>query len=230
MKEARSSASPLDRFLAVCLVVGGLLLATAAAFHPVLPPAAADQLEVMGGTRHWRTIHLAMLAGSALLVTGIWLRVAIDHSGRRPLLCVALTAIATGVVLNALNIAFMAGPGAESAARFAEGDAGIVGPFTLSHAFSLTAAGAGNLAVAAGCALLGWVEWQDPSRPRWLAGAAWLAAVSGVLGVLLFDPASRGAVAAVAVLTAWAVVTGGRELFGRGRWPAAEQQKVESSK
>ena len=117
MNQSSAGSSPLDRFLAACLVVGSLLLAASAAFHPALPPDAADQLQVMGGTRHWRTIHLAMLVGSALLVTGIWLRVAIDHSGRRPQLWVALALIAAGIGLVSDNLASFIGTYRPPAAR-----------------------------------------------------------------------------------------------------------------
>jgi hypothetical protein len=214
MQQSATGSSLLDRCLAGFLVAGGLLLAAAAALHPVLPPDAASQLQVMAATPHWRAIHLTMIVGSALLVTGIWLRVAIDHAGQQLQLLLALAIIAAGVLLNAMNIAFMAGHGAMDAARFATGDPGVAAQFTSTHVASLRAAGAGNLAVAAGCALLGWVEWRDPSRPRWLAALAWLASVAGVLGVVFFDPASRAAVAAVAVLTVWAMATGALELLG----------------
>jgi hypothetical protein len=167
-----------------------------------------------------------MIVGSALLVTGIWLRVAIDHSGQQLQLLLALAVIAAGVLLNAMNIAFMAGHGTMDAAQFAQDDPGVVGQFTSSHAASLMAAGAGNLAVAAGCVLLGWVEWRDPSRPRWLAALAWLASVAGVLGVAFFDPASRAAVAAVAVLTVWAVATGALDLLGPPSAHARRESKA----
>jgi hypothetical protein len=198
----------LDRYLAVLLLAGALLLGTAAAFHPTLPPDAAGQMQVMAGTSHWRIIHIAMLAGSGLTIAGIWLRVDIDGSGQRVLLRAALATIAVGIVLNAANVGFMAGPGAAMATPLASRDTARVGAFAADHAASLAAAGWGNLMVALGCAALGWIEWRDPTRPRWTAGLAWLATVGGIVGVLLFDPASREAVAGVALFVVWSAATG----------------------
>ncbi len=198
----------LDRYLAVLLLAGAVLLGTAAAFHPTLPPDAAGQMQVMAGTSHWRAIHVAMLMGSGLTIAGIWLRVDIDGSGRRVLLRAALATIAVGIALNAANVGFMAGPGAAMATPHASQDAGTVGAFAAHHAASLAAAGWGNVIVALGCAVLGWIEWRDPTRPRWMAGVAWLAAVGGIVGVLLFDPASREAVAGVALFVVWSAATG----------------------
>jgi hypothetical protein len=204
---------PIDRYLAVLLIAGGLLLGAAAAFHPTLPPDPSGQMRVMAATPHWRMIHVAMLVGSALTIGGIWLRVDVDGSGRRVLLRLALAAIVVGIALNAVNVAFMAGRGAAMATRMASSDRAAVDLFASSHAASLTAAGIGNLVVAFGCALLGWIEWHDPTRSRWFAGLAWLAAVGGVLGVLLFDQASRGAVAGVALFVVWSLATGGLVLL-----------------
>jgi len=126
-------------------------------------------------------------------------------------------------------VAFMAGRGPAMATRMASSDSAAVQVFAASHAASLTAAGIGNLLVALGCAALGWIEWRDPTRPRWFAGLAWLAAVGGVLGVLFFDPASRAAVAGVALFIVWSVATGGLVLLSsrqRRPWP---RERVASS-
>ena len=65
----------------------------------------------------------------------------------------------------------------------------------------------GNFIVALGAVVLGWAEWQDTSRPRWLAWLAWAAAAGGFLGVLFFDEASRVALAAVALLSGLELAT-----------------------
>jgi hypothetical protein len=214
MDDSRTAHRSLDRYLAVLLVGGALLLGVAAAFHPTLPPGAAGQMQVMAATPQWRMIHLAMLVGSGLTIVGIWLRVDIDGSGRVWLLRGALATIAAGIALNATNVAFMAGRGAALAMHSAGQDSAAVRLFAASHSSSLEAAGIGNLAVAFGCAVLGWIEWHDPTRPRWTAALAWLAAFGGVLGVALFDPASRGAVAGVALFVVWSFATGVLVLLG----------------
>ena len=203
-----------DRYLAIVLVAGSLLLGVAAAFHPTLPPDAAGQMHVMAATSHWRMIHVAMLAGSALTIAGMRLRIDIDGSGRVSMLRAALAIIAVGIALNAVNVAFMAGPGAAMALQTHGLDPAGAQAFAGRHSSSLLAAGIGNLIVAAGCALLGWIEWRDPTRPRWIAVLAYVAAIGGVLGVVLFDPASRGAVAGVALFVVWSFATGVLVLIG----------------
>ena len=74
------------RALAVALLLGMVLLAVPAIVHPVLAGAAADQLRLIADTPHWRTMHLSMLAGSGLIIAGIWVRLATDTGtgpGRR---------------------------------------------------------------------------------------------------------------------------------------------------
>jgi hypothetical protein len=207
--DRQSVGRPLvDRYLAILLVAGGFLLCIAAAFHPTLPSDAPGQMQVMAATPHWRMIHLAFLAGSGLTIAGLPLRVDIDASGRLTLLRVTLAIIAVGIALNAVNVAFMAGPGAAMAMQSRGPDPAAAEAFAGRHTSSLLAAEIGNLMVAGGCAMLGWIEWRDPPRPRWMAVLAWFAAVGGVLGVALFDPASRGAVAAVALFVVWSFATG----------------------
>ena len=53
-------------------------------------------------------------------------------------------------------------------------------------------------------ALLGEKNWW---LPRWLAWLAWGAGIGGLIGVIFFNEASRIAVAAVALLMAWELVT-----------------------
>jgi hypothetical protein len=208
MHRLPGGSSAIDRYLAVLLVAGTLLLGVAAALHPTLPPDAAGQMRVMAATPHWRMIHLAMLVGSAMTIAGVWVRVDVDGSGRLVLLRATLAIIVVGIALNAVNVAFMAGRGAAMATGMASSDSVAVHAFTTSHAASLTAAGIGNLMVALGCGALGWIEWHDPTRPRWFAGLAWAATIGGVLGVLFFDPASRPAVAGVALFVVWSLATG----------------------
>jgi hypothetical protein len=193
-----------------------ILLGYGAVVHPVLAGPAEDQLRMIAETTHWRTMHLLMLAGSGLLIAGIWVRLVIDRpaddtpSGTRALnapLLIALALIALGLAINALNIGYMAGAGTLMAEQFAAGRSELATVFDATHPIGLVAARFGNFLVALGAVVLGWAEWQDPTRPRWLAWLAWAAAAGGFVGVLFFNEASRVALAAVALLSGWELAT-----------------------
>lgn len=62
--------SRLARPLAIALLAGTLVVAIGGIVHPMLEGTAADHLRLIAGTPHWRALHLAMLAGSALVVAG----------------------------------------------------------------------------------------------------------------------------------------------------------------
>jgi len=207
------------RALAVALLLGMILLGAGAAVHPMLAGSAESQLRTMAETPGWRTMHLLMLAGSGLLIAGIWVRLVTDRSatGRQtgassaiptvgPLIA-ALALIGLGIAINALNIGFMAGAGTHMAEQFAAGRTDVAPLFDATHPIGLVAARFGNFIVALGAVALGWVEWQDSSRPRWLAWLAWVAAAGGFVGVLFFNEASRVALAAVALLSGWEFAT-----------------------
>lgn len=207
------------RALALALLLGMILLGYGAAVHPILAGSPESQLRTMADTPHWRTMHLMMLAGSGLLIAGIWVRLVTDRSGSdSPLratsvatingpLIAALALIALGLAINALNIGFMAGAGTHMAAQFAAGRTEIAPLFDATHPIGLVAARFGNFIVSLGAVALGWAEWQDASRPRWVAWLAWGAAAGGFFGVLFFDEASRIALAAVALLSGWELAT-----------------------
>ncbi|HEX6048842.1 MAG TPA: hypothetical protein VFZ21_06230 [Gemmatimonadaceae bacterium] len=204
------------RALASALLLGMILLGYGAVVHPVLAGPAEDQLRMIAETTHWRTMHLLMLAGSGLLIAGIWVRLVIDRpaddtpSGTRALnapLLIALALIALGLAINALNIGYMAGAGTLMAEQFAAGRSELATVFDATHPIGLVAARFGNFLVALGAVVLGWAEWQDPTRPRWLAWLAWAAAAGGFVGVLFFNEASRVALAAVALLSGWELAT-----------------------
>lgn len=203
----------LARLLAVVLLVGAALLGVGAAFHPMLAGDAAEMLRTIATTRYWRALHLVMLAGSGLVIAGIWVRLVIDAAPASGVVA-ALTIVAIGVALNALNIAFMAGSGTHMAVLFTGGRTEMQSVFDATHPIGLMAARFGNFIVALGAIALGWVEWRDASRPRWLAWLAWLAAAGGFVGVFFFDEASRLALAAVALLSGWEVATAALALRG----------------
>lgn len=202
----------LARTLAVALLAGTVLLAVGAAVHPVLVGDAAAQLNIIARTPYWRAIHLMMLVGSALIVAGVWVRL-LDRTG--PAAAAAIALVVLGVTLNALNIAYMAGAGTHMAALFYDGRAEMSSVFEATHPIGLMAARFGNLVVALGALTLGWAEWQDQTRPRWLAVLAWIAGVGGLIGVIFFNEASPVTLAGVALLSGWQVGTGVRAL-GRG--------------
>lgn len=204
--------TPLARSLAIALLAGTALLGLGAAFHPVLAGSAAAQLRLIAATSYWRPLHLAMLAGSGLLIAGIWVRVLLDRAGSAAPMLAALALIALGLTLNALNIAYMAGSGWHMAAMFREGRAEMGPLFEATHPIGLMAARFGNFLVALGALLLGWLEWQDAASPRWVAALAWIAALGGFVGVFFFDEASPVALAAVALLSGWEVATALRAL------------------
>jgi hypothetical protein len=209
--------------LAVSLLVGTLLLGIGAAVHPVLVGDASAQLRLIAATPHWRALHLVMLAGSALIAAGVWVRLvdrpgpAGDGDAAGAAAVAALALVVVGVCLNALNIAYMAGAGWHMAALFEQGKTEMAPVFDATHPIGLMAARFGNLIVALGAIALGWAEWQDAARPRWLAALAWIAAAGGLVGVVFFDEASPLTLAAVALLSGWQVATAVRALGGARR-------------
>ena len=221
------------RALAFALLLGMILLGYGAAVHPMLAGSPESQLRTIAETTHWRTMHLLMLAGSGLLIAGIWVRLVTDRGTsdasaptmggaaiNGPLIA-ALALIALGLAINALNIGFMAGAGTHMAAEFAAGRTEVAPLFDATHPIGLVAARFGNFIVALGAVALGWVEWHDPTRPRWLAWLAWAAAAGGFVGVLFFNEASRIALAAVALLSGWELATAVRALGAASRTKGA---------
>lgn len=204
--------SPLTIFLAVALLAGTALHGVGAILHPVLAGDGATQLRTIADTAHWRTLHLAMLAGSGLIVAGVWVRLVDDRAFVRAPLVAALTVVSVGVAINALNIAYMAGAGWHMATRFAAGDAAMVPLFDATHPIGLMAARFGNLIIALGAIPLGWGEWRDAEPRRLDAALAWIAAIGGLVGAIFFAESSRVALAAVALLSGWQVVTAIRAL------------------
>ena len=204
--------SPLTILLAIVLLAGTALHGIGALLHPVLAGDGASQLRTIAEMAHWRTLHLAMLAGSGLIAAGVWVRLVDDRAFVRGALVAALTVISVGVVINALNIAYMTGAGWYMATRAAAGDASVVPLFEATHPIGLVAARFGNLLIALGAIVLGWSEWRDTQPRRLDAILAWIAAAGGLIGVMFFAETSRMVLAAVALLSGWQVVTAGRAI------------------
>ncbi|HJU67840.1 MAG TPA: hypothetical protein VJ650_06280 [Gemmatimonadaceae bacterium] len=205
--------------LAVVLLAGTALHGVGALLHPMLAGDGATQLRTIADMAQWRELHLAMLAGSGLIVTGVWVRLVDDRAFVRPPLVAALMLISIGVAINALNIAYMSGAGWHMAGKFAAGDASVVPLFDATHPIGLMAARFGNFIIALAALVLGWAEWHDAEPRRLEAALAWIAGLGGLVGAIFFDESSRIALAAVALLSAWQVVVAIRAIRGRVRVP-----------
>ena len=203
------------RLLAVFLLVGTALLGAGSVMHPVLTGAGVGSadLRVIATTPGWRLMHLSMLAGSALVMTGVWVRLGGASEDARAALVGALALVCIGMTLNAFDILLMARSGTHMAALFAAGRTDMAPIFDAVHGFGLMAARFGNGLIALGALVLGIVEWRDAAQPRWLAWLAWIAAAGGLVGVLCFDESSRLVLGAVALLCGWEVATALRVLL-----------------
>jgi hypothetical protein len=207
-----SERSGAPRWLATVLLVGTALLGAGAALHPMLPGTLPGQLAVIAQTTHWRAIHLVMLVGSLLVIVGIWGQLPTDEGTARRMRAVIFLAVVIGLALNASNIAFMAQTGTTDALRYVQGDGTAAAGFAQGHDASLRRAEVGNGLVALACLALAAASWGDQRQPRLMSALAALAGVGGSVGVVAFDPASRGAVTAVALFCVWAAIAAIRVL------------------
>lgn len=175
--------------------------------HPILHGDGSMELGMIGSMPIWRTMHLCMLAGTGLIVIGIWVRLvgAPAHASTNLAVIAALTIITVGIALDSLNTTFMAGPAWRMASALTAGDAAVTRQFELMHPVGLMAARFGNYLIALGAILLGAVEWMTVGRPRWLAVLAWIAAAGGLVGVIFFDETTPEMLGAVSLLCGWQV-------------------------
>ena len=195
----------MRKTLGVFLLAGTVLMGVGAVMHPMLVGNASAELPMIAASPHFRAVHLAMLTGSALIIAGVWARTLVCRPGEGFRFGVAFGLVDLGLALNAFDIAFMARAGTHLASAYATGN-GTAGPlFDTLHDVGLMYARFGNGIIALGAMILGGAEW--PTR-RFAAGLAWAAGVGGLIGVLAFDESSRLMLGAVALLSAWQVVTG----------------------
>jgi hypothetical protein len=190
--------------LGLFLLVGTTLLGVGALLHPMLTGDAGAQLTTIAASAHFRAIHLAMLAGSALIVTGVWVRALACGPGEGFRFGIAFGLVDLGLALNAYDIAFMARAGTHLAAAYATGTGTAAPLFGAMHDVGLMYARFGNVIVALGALVLGFAE--QPTR-RIPALLAWVAAAGGVMS-LAYPESSLLILAPVALLSAWQVVTG----------------------
>jgi hypothetical protein len=195
----------LSRPLAIALLAGTLLLGVGAAFHPMLPADVPGQLRLIAQTWYFRPVHLAMLAGSALLIAGVWTRGLLAGSRRDASLVMALALVCLGLCFNAIDIAFMGNAGWHMAAQYQAGDTSVAPLFEALHRFGLTTARFGNCLVALGALVLGFIERDDAESPRWLGWLAWIAAAGGLLAAVLVPESSLLTLTAVTLLPLWCV-------------------------
>ncbi|MFL5617315.1 MAG: hypothetical protein ACJ79A_02840 [Gemmatimonadaceae bacterium] len=196
---------PLARSLSIALLVGTVLLGAGAALHPILPHDPAEQLRMIADTWYFRPIHLAMLAGSALIILGIWTRALIGPPS--PPLLAALALVSLGLCFNAIDIAVMASAGTQLATLAQAGQAGMGTLFDSLHRVGLMTARFGNLLVALGAIVLSWVERQENPNAPWPSRLAWIAGAVGLFCVICFPEASLAILAAVTLLAGWQLST-----------------------
>ncbi|HET7584205.1 MAG TPA: hypothetical protein VFK13_04820 [Gemmatimonadaceae bacterium] len=208
----------LSRVLAIVLLAGMALLGAGAVLHPMLTGDAATDLRLIAATGSWRAIHLAMLAGTALVMMGVGVRL-FQGCGISPSLALAMLLLVVGLGINGLDAGYMVSAGWHAASRFAGGDGAMLAIYDITHPIGTVAARFGNLIVALGAAMLGAAEWRDRTRSRWYALLAWLAAAGGLVGAVAFDEGSRMNLGAVALLSGWQLVTAVAAL--RAREPEA---------
>jgi hypothetical protein len=195
----------VQKTLGVFLLAGTALLGVGASFHPMLPGTAAGDLAMIAAAPHFRAIHLAMLTGSALIIAGVWVRTLACRPGEGFRFGMAFGLIDLGLALNAYDIAFMAGAGTRLASAYATGNGTVAPLFESLHDVGLMYARFGNLIVALGAITLGTAEW---STRRLASVLAWMAAAGGLVGTIAFGESNLLILAAVALLSAWQVVTG----------------------
>ncbi len=213
----------LTRTLSVALLAGTVLLAGGAAMHPILSGNGSMELGMIGGMPIWRTMHLCMLAGTGLIVAGMWVRlIGVPASTTtNAAVTAALAIITVGIALDAVNTTFMAGPAWRMAHALAAGDTSVTREFELMHPVGLMTARFGNYLIALGALLLGAAEWMTVGRPRWLAVLAWIAGVGGLVGVIFFDESRPEMLGAVSLLCGWQV---GAAIVALGSPRPAEQK------
>lgn len=194
----------MQKTLGLFLLGGTALLGVGAMLHPMLTGDAGAELTMIAGTPRFRAIHLAMLAGSGLIIAGVWVRALACKPGEGFRFGIAFGLIDLGLALNAYDIAFMARAGTRLAAVYATGNGTAAPIFDAMHDVGLMYARLGNFIVALGALMLGAAEL--PTR-RVSAVLAWTAAAGGLIG-LASPESSLLILAPIALLSAWQVLTG----------------------
>jgi len=194
----------VQKTLGVFLLAGTALLGVGALLHPMLTGDAGAELTMIAASPHFRAIHLAMLAGSALIIAGVWVRALASGPGEALRFGIAFGLIDLGLALNAYDISFMARAGTRLAAAYTTGSGTAAPLFDAMHDVGLTYALFGNVIVALGALVLGVAEWQTR---RISAALALVAAAGGLIGVACPE-SSLLILAPIALLSAWQVVTG----------------------
>ena len=194
----------VQKILGLFLLGGTALLGAGSVLHPMLSGDAGAELTKIAASPHFRAIHLAMLAGSGLIIAGVWVRALACRPGEGFRFGIAFGLIDLGLALNAYDIAFMARAGTRLAEAYATGNGTVAPIFDALHDVGLMYARLGNFIVALGAMMLGAAELPTRRIPATLA---WVAAFGGLIG-LASPESSLLILAPVALLSAWQVVTG----------------------
>lgn len=203
------TGTPRPSFYGLALLAGTLLLAGAALRHPVLEGDGAAQLGLIAATPAWRTIHLTLLLGIALVVAGLS-GVAGRHvagAGEQPARAALVLAV-LGYGALAANVAFMTGAGTALAGAYARGDSGITATqavfvFDMLHPFGLVAQRFGAFVIGLSTYALGWAVVNVRLFPRWLG---WVGVAAGAVGALVtlgWNENARQVLAGVVLATVW---------------------------
>jgi hypothetical protein len=196
-------------FYGLALLAGTLLLAGAALRHPVLAGDGAAQLGLIAATPAWRTIHLTLLLGLALVVAGV------SGAAGRHVAGAGEQAARTALVLAvlgygalAVNVAFMTGAGTALADAYGRSGAGLTATqavfvFDMLHPFGLVAQRFGAFAVGLSTCALGWAVVGGGVFPRWLGWGGVAAGAVGALVALGSNENARQVLAGVVLATVW---------------------------
>jgi len=196
-------------FYGLALLAGPLLLATAGLRHPVLEGDGAAQLGLIAATPAWRTIHLTLLLGIALVVAGLS-GVAGRHvagPGGQPARAALVLAV-LGYGALAVNVAFMTGAGAALADAYARSDPGLTATqavfvFDMLHPFGLVVQRFGAFVVGLSTCALGWTVVNGGVFPRWLGWVGVAAGALGAVAALGWNENARQVLAGVVLATVW---------------------------
>ncbi len=201
------------KVLAALLLAGAVMVLGAGLTHPVLRGSSTAQLEIIASTGHWRLIHLSLLAGTTLVVMGVWSQpFRYSEGAALALLRPALLVLCLGLTVNALNIVFMTGAGHLMAQLHAKGEPSMGLLFEATHPIGLMSARFGNFLVAMAAGFIGWAARLESVDPRWVGWLAWLASGVGIGGVIVGHESTPYILLPTVLLIPWLVAVAVRTL------------------
>lgn len=196
----------MPRLLATLLLIGTVLLLGAGAMHPILPLTGPGDLALIHAMGHWRSVHIVLLFGTGLCITGIWARILTGNALERPSLAAAFVVFSIGMALNGANIAFMTGAAPHFAVQFGQGEP-VAEIYQALHMFAVTMGRLGGFLVALAAGIIALATRSGGQDPPWLIWLAGLACVGGLIGNLAAPPGHPLMLTSVGVMGAWQLVT-----------------------